>query len=400
MIAHWAISFSKFWLEFSQCNKPRFVILILLDILLPPANEVWGKVICLQACVCPQWGGGLPGLGGSAPWGGACFQRGGVPGLGGCLLPGGLLLGGACSRGGGAAGGVWWRPPGRLLLRAVRILLECILVYLSEQNPIIYQVWNAPTIAILTVSPFPPCRCTDRLKVTWFHTCGRASWHRWQHVVGTDLQTARLVPDSTSARPGGNYKVMCSFDLSHKRTESSYKTTTPSGIEAAAQTHVGDGAIPYRSTAFILRRLLDSYPTEHNWYPAELTDCDTRSEMCSSTWFDQPSTATVSQSGPVSVRLSCTPLRSERNAGVHDTSSGTACWATNYWVRKHLQQRQVHQLNGVLTSTHLFYSSTQSGTQTKFHVRMLGSTPRTQMFIMKSTSSNIICKWKILLFMF
>ena len=26
--------------------------------LLPPANEVWGKVICLQACVCPQ--GGVP----------------------------------------------------------------------------------------------------------------------------------------------------------------------------------------------------------------------------------------------------------------------------------------------------------------------------------------------------
>ena len=25
---------------------------------LPPANEVWGKVICLQACVCPQ--GGVP----------------------------------------------------------------------------------------------------------------------------------------------------------------------------------------------------------------------------------------------------------------------------------------------------------------------------------------------------
>ena len=21
---------------------------------LPPANEVWGKVICVQACVCPQ----------------------------------------------------------------------------------------------------------------------------------------------------------------------------------------------------------------------------------------------------------------------------------------------------------------------------------------------------------
>ena len=27
-------------------------------ILLPPANEVWGKVICLQVCVCPQ--GGVP----------------------------------------------------------------------------------------------------------------------------------------------------------------------------------------------------------------------------------------------------------------------------------------------------------------------------------------------------
>ena len=37
--------------------------------------------------------------------------------LGGCLVPGGLLPGGA-----------WWRPPKRLLLRAVRILLECILV--------------------------------------------------------------------------------------------------------------------------------------------------------------------------------------------------------------------------------------------------------------------------------
>ena len=26
--------------------------------LLPPANEVWGKVICLHSCVCPQ--GGVP----------------------------------------------------------------------------------------------------------------------------------------------------------------------------------------------------------------------------------------------------------------------------------------------------------------------------------------------------
>ena len=45
------------------------------------------------------------------------------------ILPtGGGVLGpgeGSCSREAGA----WWRPPGRLLLRAVRILLECILVY-------------------------------------------------------------------------------------------------------------------------------------------------------------------------------------------------------------------------------------------------------------------------------
>ena len=49
-----------------------------MNSLLPPANEVWGKVICLQLCVCPQ---------------------GGVP-----------ALGGVCSRGSGP-GGTWWRTP-------------------------------------------------------------------------------------------------------------------------------------------------------------------------------------------------------------------------------------------------------------------------------------------------
>ena len=47
---------------------------------------------------------------------------------------------------------------------------------------------------------------SDRLQVTWFHTCGRPNSHRWQHVAGTDLQSARLVPDSTSVHPEGNYK--------------------------------------------------------------------------------------------------------------------------------------------------------------------------------------------------
>ena len=56
----------------------------------------------------------MPGPGGVCAW-----SRGSGPGVGG------LVLGGAWSRGG--EGG--WRPhPGRPLLRAVRILLECILV--------------------------------------------------------------------------------------------------------------------------------------------------------------------------------------------------------------------------------------------------------------------------------
>ena len=42
--------------------------------MLPPANEVWGKVICLQVCVCPQGGCRVP--------------------QGGCLVLGGLLSGG------------------------------------------------------------------------------------------------------------------------------------------------------------------------------------------------------------------------------------------------------------------------------------------------------------------
>ena len=84
-------------------------------IYLPPANEVWGKVICLQVCVCQQggacfggvWSGGsgagwVPGPRGVPALGGAC-SRGvwplggawslGVPGPRGCLLPGGCLVG-------------------------------------------------------------------------------------------------------------------------------------------------------------------------------------------------------------------------------------------------------------------------------------------------------------------
>ena len=49
--------------------------------LLPPANEVWGKVICLQVCVCPR-GGGVWSREGAWFWGrsgpGGAWSLGGV----------------------------------------------------------------------------------------------------------------------------------------------------------------------------------------------------------------------------------------------------------------------------------------------------------------------------------
>ena len=59
--------------------------------------------------------GGVPGPGGV--WSRECLLQGGAWSWG-CLLWGGVP----------APGGAWWRPPRRLLLQAVRILLECILV--------------------------------------------------------------------------------------------------------------------------------------------------------------------------------------------------------------------------------------------------------------------------------
>ena len=88
--------------------------------LLPPTNEVWGKVIFSEACVknSVQGGcaipaciaGGIPAClaaggctipaclaaGGSAP--GGCLVWG-VPGLRGCLVRGGAWSGGVCLRG-------------------------------------------------------------------------------------------------------------------------------------------------------------------------------------------------------------------------------------------------------------------------------------------------------------
>ena len=97
---------------------------------LPPANEVWGKVIFSEACVKNSvHRGGVPGPGGclllgrvSAPWRGVCSLKG-------CLVGGVVCFqGGVCSRG-AWSGGVCFRGdlclvemyPGRLLLQAVRI---------------------------------------------------------------------------------------------------------------------------------------------------------------------------------------------------------------------------------------------------------------------------------------
>ena len=42
---------------------------------LPPANEVWGKVICLQVCACPRGGVWSRGVPGGDPPNGYCCGR-------------------------------------------------------------------------------------------------------------------------------------------------------------------------------------------------------------------------------------------------------------------------------------------------------------------------------------
>ena len=73
----------------------------------------WGKVIFSQASVILLTGG--------------VWSQGGVSGPRGLSGPGG-----SASRGCLVLGGAWWRPPGRPLLRAVCILLECILVQFCD----------------------------------------------------------------------------------------------------------------------------------------------------------------------------------------------------------------------------------------------------------------------------
>ena len=84
----------------------------------------------------------MPGPGGAWSWGvpgprGVPGLRGylvgGVPHPGGCLVPGGAWSRAVPGPGGGVPGpGVCLveTPPGRQLLQVVRILLECILVFI------------------------------------------------------------------------------------------------------------------------------------------------------------------------------------------------------------------------------------------------------------------------------
>ena len=94
-------------------KKPSLQLLIFCSISSPGG--------CLVRGVPGQ---GVPGLGGD--WSG-------VPGLGGAWSGGCLVCGGAWPR------GPVWRPPRRLLLRAVCILLECILVFSKMNTTPLYQ---------------------------------------------------------------------------------------------------------------------------------------------------------------------------------------------------------------------------------------------------------------------
>ena len=81
---------------------------------------------------------------------GVCLSTGGVvAGPGECMVRGGVCCqGGACSRGGMVpGGGAWWKPSRRLLMRAVRILLECILVMILLAQP--YYTIAGPKLTTL-----------------------------------------------------------------------------------------------------------------------------------------------------------------------------------------------------------------------------------------------------------
>ena len=105
---------------------------------LPAANEVWGKVIFSQVSVSLFTEGGMhAGRRCACPEGCACpgdmHARGGMCGGGHVCLVGGCVAGGM--HGGGHAWQERWS-----LQRAVRILLECILVFRLCGSKILLEV--------------------------------------------------------------------------------------------------------------------------------------------------------------------------------------------------------------------------------------------------------------------
>ena len=111
------------------------IIIQIFSDLLPPANEVCEGYAFTRVCqsFCSR-GGGVPGVpgGGICSQGGAWSWGGGLLPVG-CLVPGGAYSWGVSARGGGTSAPRWGCLvpggvcSGGLLLRAVRILLECIL---------------------------------------------------------------------------------------------------------------------------------------------------------------------------------------------------------------------------------------------------------------------------------
>ena len=108
--------------------------------------------------VCDSVHGGSACSRGMGLWSWGCVWSRGVP-VPGVWLGGGIwsrgvpVSGGFLFRRSGPGGGDWWRPPGRLLLQVVRILLECILVcdclYLLFQfsdRILLWQIWDFQTV--------------------------------------------------------------------------------------------------------------------------------------------------------------------------------------------------------------------------------------------------------------
>ena len=97
--------------------REKSIDLALLWLLLPPANEVWGKVIFLHLFVILFTGGGMHGQ-----WGGwGMCMVGGVHAGGGACVARGVCM--PCT-----PHAAWYHEIRSVNERAVRILLECILV--------------------------------------------------------------------------------------------------------------------------------------------------------------------------------------------------------------------------------------------------------------------------------